>query len=213
MYQPIPPRRSKPTADSIGATFIFEYTMDKLTAVPFALAIFASLAFSQTVEPTTMDHTKMDHAAHMKMMADPRRQAEVSERGGEVMPFSLAATTHFFAKSANGGFQQVIAKKSDDKAQVKLVRLHLQEIRAQFLEGDFSGPSHIHGEEMPGLSELKDAKSGQIEIVYREVTGGAELAYRTSDGSLVAALHKWFDAQLSDHASDAKVGNAYHEGK
>lgn len=36
---------------------------------------------------------------------------------------------------------------------------------------------------------------------------GAELDYKTTDPKLVAALHKWFDAQLSDHGSDAMEGS------
>ena len=87
----------------------------------------------------------------MAAMADPQRQADVAKRSKDVMPFSLAATTHIFSKTAEGGVQRVIAKQAGDAAQVKLVRLHLRDIRAQFLKGDFSGPSHIHihGQAMP----------------------------------------------------------------
>lgn len=34
------------------------------------------------------------------------------------MPFNLAATTHIFTKTVEGGAQQVVAKKSTDVAQV-----------------------------------------------------------------------------------------------
>lgn len=186
--------------------------MFKLSPFPFALVLITGLAHSQTMDPKTMDHSNMDHAAHMKMMAHAQRQAEVSERGKDVMPFSLPATTHIFSKTAEGGIQQVIAKKADDADQVKLVRQHLQEIREQFLKGDFSGPSHIHGKDMPGLAELREAKLGQVEITYKDVQGGAELTYKTANASLVVALHKWFDAQLSDHGKDAKEGHSNHEG-
>jgi hypothetical protein len=186
--------------------------MPKLPALPYALVLFVGLAQSQTIDPTTMDHYNMDHAAHMKMMADAQRQSEVAERGKDVMPFSLPATTHIFSKTPEGGVQQVIAKKADDAAQVKLIRQHLQEIRVQFLKGDFSGPSHIHGKDMPGLAELREAKPGQVDIAYKDVQSGAELTYKTANASLVVALHKWFDAQLSDHGKDAKEGHANHEG-
>ena len=92
-------------------------------------------------------------------------------------------------------------------AQVKLVRSHLREIEAQFRRGDFSGPAHIHGMDMPGLAELKAAPRGAIAIRYQDVKGGAELSYRTADAKLVAALHRWFDAQLSDHGADAMAGH------
>jgi hypothetical protein len=87
--------------------------------------------------------------------ADTQRQAEVAKLGADVMPFSLKATTHIFTKTAEGGVQRVVAKSLSDAQQVKLVREHLRDIQTQFLKGDFSGPTHIHGAEMPGLAELR----------------------------------------------------------
>jgi hypothetical protein len=174
------------------------------------IASCAIAALASAVQAQTVDATTMDHAAHMKMMADAQRQAEVAGRGKDVMPFNLAATTHIFTKTAAGGDQQVVAKKSADVEQVNLARGHLKEIREQFLKGDFSGPSHIHGKEMPGLADLKVAKPGQIAIDYKDVKGGGQLNYKTQDASLVAALHKWFDAQLADHGKDAMEGQISH---
>ena len=142
---------------------------------------------------------------------DAQRQAEVAKRGADVMPFNLKATTHIFTTTADGGIQRVVAKSAADTAQVKLVREHLRDIQAQFLKGNFSGPTHIHGAEMPGLAELEAAKPGQIAIDYKDVDAGAELSYRTADARLVLALHRWFDAQLSDHRDDAMAGHPHHE--
>jgi hypothetical protein len=185
--------------------------MRKLVAIPFAFSALIGAAQAQNMAPSMMEHSKMDHAAHMREMAGTQRQAEVSQRGKDVMPFSLSATTttHIFTKNAEGGVQRVVAKNSSN-AQVKLIRQHLQEIRQQFLKGDFSGPAHIHGQDMPGLVELTEAKPGQVDIDYKDVKGGAQLTYKTKDASLVAALHKWFDAQLSDHGKDAVEGHDHH---
>ncbi|MCE3274096.1 MAG: aspartate carbamoyltransferase [Ramlibacter sp.] len=152
----------------------------------------------------------MDHAAHMAGMAKAQRQAEVASRGVDVMPFSLPATRHIFTKSAVGGVQQVVARQATDTAQVTLVRRHLREIREQFLKGDFSGPAHIHGHAMPGLAELRAAPPGRIAITYQDIEGGAQLTYAPSDAALVTALHRWFDAQLSDHGKDAMAGHGHH---
>ena len=141
---------------------------------------------------------------------DPSHQAEVSARGAQVMPFELRATTHIFIKSQHGGVQQVIAKNSQDKAQIRLIREHLHEIADQFRKGDFSAPTHIHGAAMPGLNDLKNAKPGDISISYEDLTNGGQIRYSTANMSLVAALHQWFDAQLSDHGADAKAGHAHH---
>ena len=145
--------------------------------------------------------------------ADAERQAEVQQRGTEVMPFNLKATTHIFTKSDNGGSQRVIAKDPSDEVQIRLIRMHLREIQADFRRGDFSAPARIHGADMPGLSQLKAAKLGQISIAYRDVDGGGKLIFRSGDPGLVSALHVWFDAQLSDHGTDAMDGHmAHHPG-
>lgn len=142
--------------------------------------------------------------------ADTQRQAEVAKLGADVMPFSLKATTHIFAKTAEGGTQRVVAKNAADAQLVKLVREHVRDIQTQFIKGDFSGPTHIHDAAMPGLADLKAAKSGQIAIDYKDVTAGAELTFRTSNAKLVSSLHQWFDAQLSDHGADAMGGHMHH---
>lgn len=145
-------------------------------------------------------------------VSDPRRQAEVANRSADVMPFSLNATKHIFTKTADGGTQRVVAKSTTDARQVRLVREHLRDIQAEFLKGDFSGPSYIHGDQMRGVAALKGATPGQVAIAYKDVIGGAELTYRTVDAKLVAALHEWFDAQLSDHGADAMAGHRHDQG-
>ena len=142
--------------------------------------------------------------------ADGPHQAEVAKLGGDVMPFSLKATTHVFTKTAEGGTQRVVAKSITDTNQVRLVREHLHDIQAQFMKGDFSGPTHIHGNDMPGLAVLKVAKPDQISIRYKDTEGGAELMYRAADAIVVAALHAWFDAQLSDRGAEAMTGHQRH---
>ncbi len=144
--------------------------------------------------------------------ADAARQGEVARRGADVMPFSLKATQHIFTKTSTGGTQTVVARNHADREQVRLVRQHLHEIQQQFRRGDFAGPAHIHGEDMPGLAQLKAAPPGAIRIGYRNVAGGAELSYRTRNPELVSALHEWFDAQLADHGPDAMAGHEHHHG-
>jgi hypothetical protein len=152
-------------------------------------------------------------AAVESFAADAERQAEVAQRGAEVMPFSLKATTHIFTKSDDGGSQQVIAKNPSDSRQIGLIRKHLREIQTQFQRGDFSGPARTHGADMPGLAQLRAAKPGQISITYKDIRGGGELTYRSNDPNLVSSLHAWFDAQLSDHGADAVDGYLHHHTK
>lgn len=163
--------------------------MKKLSLFVFTAMAISSIATAAIAAPETT------------------RQEAIAERGVEVMPFDLKATTHIFTKSKTGGIQQVIAKDVSDAPQIRLVRAHLKEIAGQFAKGDFSGPAHIHGADMPGLAELKQARPSEIKVQYRETKAGAELIYSTKKPELVSALHEWFDAQLADHGSDAMEGH------
>ena len=141
--------------------------------------------------------------------ADEKRLDEVAERGAHVMPFDLEKTTHVFSKTANGGIQQVIANDKSDSEQIQLIRDHLSKISEEFRQGDFSGPSHIHGEDMPGLAELMTADPDQIKIEYMTLPDGAQINYTTQSPQLISAIHQWFDAQLSDHARHAVPGHPH----
>lgn len=156
-----------------------------------------------TLSPTGSNHGSIDPANHLNHLASEARKSDVAERGADVMPFNVHDTHHYFVKNAKGGTQQVLAKGKHDVDQIQFVRLHLKEIREQFLQNDFSGPAHIHGNNMPGLQELQAAESGEIDIHYSEVESGAELIYVAKNEKLVTAIHKWFDAQVSDHGNDA----------
>jgi len=143
--------------------------------------------------------------------ASEARQKEVARRGAQVMPFSLARTLHVFAKTPNGGVQQVIAKDKSDGEQIGLIREHLTTIAGEFARGDFSAPEKIHGRDMPGLEELENAKPGQLKIEYKELPDGGQIAYSTDNPELIHALHQWFDAQLADHAAYAMPGHGGHQ--
>ena len=146
--------------------------------------------------------------AQLAIAAD--RQADVAAKGADVMPFSLAATTHIFTKTPVGGVQQVVAKQPDDTIQIAQIRAHLADIKGQFLAGNFGGPEHIHGEDMPGLAQLRQAKLGDLVVNYLDLPNGAQLEYSSDKGVLVDAIHAWFDAQLADHGKDAVDGAAHH---
>ncbi|MDH3222739.1 MAG: aspartate carbamoyltransferase [Gemmatimonadota bacterium] len=131
------------------------------------------------------------------------RQAAVAERGTAVMPFDLEATTHVFEKTEYGGLQQVVVDTGDPQ-QVALVREHLKHEAERFSSGDFHDPAMIHGDDMAGLNELAEGHADLV-IEFSELAQGAELRYSSDDPDLVAALHAWFDAQVSDHGRHART--------
>ncbi len=144
--------------------------------------------------------------------ATPARLDEVAGRGSKVMPFNLEKTLHIFDKIEKGGLQQVIAKDANDVEQIELTRKHLADIAAGFAKGDFSGPQRIHGADMPGLKELS-AGAKQVRFVYQDLPNGGQIEYLTDVPELVTAIHRFFDAQLSDHARHAMPGgHGQHHG-
>jgi hypothetical protein len=131
------------------------------------------------------------------------RQAEVAERGAEVMPFDLDETTHRFEPTDDGLVQTVVADDPDDAEQVALVRSHLADEAERFAAGDLGDPASIHGGDMPGLAEI-EAGADRIEVEYADAPAGATITYATSEPGLVAALHDWAEAQVSDHGDHAE---------
>ena len=84
-----------------------------------------------------------------------------------------------------------------------MIRVHLAEEAERFSRGDFHDPSMIHGENMPGLHALVMGHDS-VSITYSEVERGAAIRYLSRSAALVAAIHQWFDAQLSDHGAHAQ---------
>ena len=130
------------------------------------------------------------------------RQKEVAVKGAKVMPFDLERTTHVFQKLDDGGLQKVVVKDPTNKKQIALIQSHLKEESEKFRKGDFSDPAKIHGEDMPGLAELKTG-AARIDVRYTALSDGAQIRYATKDAKLITAIHRWFDAQLSDHGHHA----------
>ncbi|HEY4476583.1 MAG TPA: hypothetical protein VJB69_01165 [Candidatus Paceibacterota bacterium] len=129
------------------------------------------------------------------------RQEMIHEKGSFVMPFDLNKTLHAFTKSESGGTQSVVVRDASD-ADLSLIRMHLQMEVQNFSAGNFSDPTQLHGEDMPGVSTLTQ-NFKKMTVTYRELSNGAAIDFQSTDAETIAAIHAWFDAQLSDHGSDA----------
>jgi hypothetical protein len=138
-------------------------------------------------------------------VASADRQVDVASRGAEVMPFDLEATTHRFEPVDDGLVETVVADDHDDSEQVELVRQHLAHEASRFSQGDYGDPATIHGDDMPGIAEL-DAGAADIRVVYQPVDAGGRITYTSSTPALVDALHRWGEAQTSDHGAHAEQG-------
>lgn len=133
-----------------------------------------------------------------------KRQEQVAHRGVSVMPFDLGRTTHVFDDEAAGGLQTVTANDPADTAQIYLIRDHLAEISNRIARGDFADQAWLHGLDMPGLAELSTGYK-QLKITYQVLPNGASLRLASNDAAIVAAIHKYFAAQRTDHAAHGKM--------
>jgi hypothetical protein len=131
------------------------------------------------------------------------RQTVIAERGAAVMPFDLDTSTHIFEKTRDGGVQQVVSDTGDPE-QIALIRGHLREESGRFARGDFHDPAMIHGDDMAGLHDLMMG-ADRMTIEYTDVERGGQIRYASGDPDLVAAIHAWFDAQVSDHGDHARA--------
>ena len=161
-----------------------------------------SLAALVTVLITIPGTVAVLYLAGWLVPPQANRQEIVHHMGASVMPFDLSQTTHIFEMTENGGIQQVIAKDPNDNAQIALIQQHIQHEVMLFNAGNFSDPTSLHGDEMPGIKELT-AGVKQLDIEYALLPNGAQMTFTTQDLSLITAIHRWFGAQLSDHGSDA----------
>ncbi len=130
------------------------------------------------------------------------RQQLIRERGASVMPFDINQTLHRFVVLPDGGQQTVTANDPTNQAQITLIQQHLADEAQRFQRGDFSDPATLHGASMPGLADLA-AAAGRMAVVYTALPDGAQIQYTSQDPQMIAALHRWFSAQLADHGSDA----------
>jgi hypothetical protein len=137
-----------------------------------------------------------------KSATPSQRQDEVRQKGAQVMPFALDQTVHVFDKTDSGGVQRVLVRR-DAPEQLAMIRSHLRDIAKSFASRDFSKPMHIHGADMPGLADMQAAKADELNADYAELVDGAQITYSSHSPKIVAAIHRWFDAQLNDHGSDA----------
>lgn len=135
---------------------------------------------------------------------------EVHQRMQQVVPYALDQTLETFTKTVHGGVQHVVTRSPDNTQQIKLIQAHLLKIANEFRKGDFSVTEKIHGADMPGLVQLKTAKTDDIKFDYKALENGAQIHYSTEYTPFIQALHAWFDAQITEHGNAAIPGHIQH---
>jgi hypothetical protein len=107
-------------------------------------------------------------------------------------PMDARATLQMLTELDNGGVQRVVAKSADDAARMRLVRLHLHDIRDRIPRGDFPWQAKA---------------SGTVLVGYRDVPTGGGLTFQAQDAGVVAALHEWFNARAADERANVAIAH------
>ena len=118
-----------------------------------------------------------------------------------LVPYDSKQAYESFSKTVHGGIMHIVAKSADNASQVKLIQHYLQQTATEFNNGDFSSTERFHGPDMPGLAQMKSAKSGDIRYVYKALPNGGQIHISTEYSQLLTALHHWFDAQIKEHGN------------
>lgn len=131
---------------------------------------------------------------------NPQRKEGVEQRRQELVPYNADQALETFSKTVHGGVLHVVTK-SDNPEQVKLIQDYVRQLAEEFRKGDFSSTMRMHGADMPGLQQLKTAKTDDIRYEYKELSNGAQIHFSTEYPQFVQALHEWLEAQAQDHGN------------
>ena len=155
--------------------------MKKIALITFLLAF--SLGEVQAQESDTGKHATKNTSAH------------------QLLPYAVDQALEGFAKTPNGGIMQIIAKSANDTKQIKLMQQYLRQTADEYRKGDFSSTERFHGSDMPGLTQMKAAKSGEIKYQYKALPNGGQIDFSTEYPQLLNALHAWMEAQIKEHGN------------
>lgn len=139
--------------------------------------------------------------AYAEEQASPQRMSEVQHQRQFQVPYATDQALETISKTVHGGVMHVISKTPDDAEQIKKIQDYLSNMASNFGKGDFSETERMHGADMPGLRQLKTAKTDDIRYEYKSLPNGAQIHFTTEYPQFVQALHEWLDAQAKDHGN------------
>ena len=148
-------------------------------------------------------------ASHRHPAATPGSQARpdsafaaLQARGKVAMGVDQYTSVHRFDALPDGGRIE-LQRPGADTAAVRVIREHMQDIARKFGSGDFSTPSFVHMQDVPGTAVMA-ARRDVIRYVYRPLPEGAEVRLYTTDPEAVRAVHAFMAFQRTDHRAGGR---------
>lgn len=137
---------------------------------------------------------------------------EKTASSSQLVPYDTQQALDSFSKTVHGGIMHIVAKSPDNTQQIKLIQQYLRQTAEQYKKGDFSSTERFHGPDMPGLAQMKAAKTGDIRYDFQVLPNGGQIHFSTEYPQLLTALHHWFDAQIAEHGGMPLPEHAQHHG-
>jgi hypothetical protein len=137
----------------------------------------------------------ISHEEHLKQM---QKDEALKKRGAETMGFDQDATTHHFRLSPSGGSIEVTVNNTAHQDNLSAIRSHLRAIASEFARGQFDKPFAIHGEVLPGISEM-EKNAAALAFTYEDVPGGGAVRIDTTEPRLIEAVHLFLRYQITEH--------------
>ncbi len=183
-----------------------------------SIACAATLFLLAGWAPAQASHDCPYHAEHTRQAATPpsaehddREFAAMNERGDRGMGFRQSATIHHFLSTPEGGIIRVEAKHAADQESRDAVRSHLAAIAKAFAAGDFSIPSFVHDQTVPGVAGIRRLAK-EIRFQYQERELGAQMAMTSKNKEARKAIHDFLAFQIREHRTgDPQPGHAEHQ--
>jgi len=162
-------------------------------------AITLATAITANAMRASAQHLQMPrdvtHAAHQAQM---QHETELKKRGDKAMGFDQDKVTHHFLLRREGGTIQVEAKEAADAQTRELIRAHLQQIAADFSNGDFHLPTATHAEMPAGAVAMKEQKAS-IAYVFEQTADGGRVVMTASNAAALTAVHDFLRYQIREH--------------
>lgn len=137
---------------------------------------------------------------HAAAAGDPAFAA-VQTRGAAAMGVNQYTSSHVFEPLPDGG-RIALQRDADDSAGTTAIRLHMDQIAAQFAAGDFHLPGFVHARSVPGTAVMA-ARRSAIRYAVDTLPRGAVLRLRSRDAAAVRAIHEFLAFQRQDHHAGA----------
>jgi len=153
---------------------------------------------STTIPGPFLRNGRLTNRSDIPLAAAQDHHSPMTARGAQAMGFDQKLTTHHFYLYEDGGAIEVTVKKRADRRNLTAIRTHLPQLVQLFAKGDFSTPSFIHAQGVPGADQMERLRD-RIAYAYEDIRDGGRVRITTRHARALAAVYDFLRFQIQDH--------------